>query len=88
LLHKELYDRQRFIDGKLSCMPTQTSAEWLALQLEVSGLKTLTQLAAVSGINKGTLSKYFNGLNSGPSIDVVGPSLPARALEAFTRNPS
>jgi hypothetical protein len=38
-------------------MPTQTSAEWLTNQLEVSGLGTLTRLAEVSGINKGTLSK-------------------------------
>ena len=53
-------------------MPTQTSAEWLASQLEVCGLGTLTRLAEVSGINKGTLSKYFSGQQR-PSIDVIGP---------------
>ena len=53
-------------------MPTQTSAEWLSSQLDVCGLGTLTRLAEVTGINKGTLSKYFNGQQR-PSIDVIGP---------------
>jgi transcriptional regulator with XRE-family HTH domain len=53
-------------------MPSQTSAEWLEQQLAICGLGTLTRLAEVSGINKGTLSKYFNGQQR-PSIDVVGP---------------
>ena len=53
-------------------MPTQTSAEWLAVQLDVCGLGTLTRLAEVTKINKGTLSKYFNGQQR-PSIDVIGP---------------
>ena len=53
-------------------MPTQTSAEWLEQQLSVCGLFTLTRLAEVSGINKGTLSKYFHGQQR-PSIDVIGP---------------
>jgi len=53
-------------------MPTPTSAEWLASQLEITGLGTLTKLAEVTKINKGTLSKYFNGQQR-PSIDVIGP---------------
>ena len=53
-------------------MPTPTSAQWLEQQLKVSELGTLTRLAEVSGINKGTLSKYFSGQQR-PSIDVIGP---------------
>ena len=47
------------------------SQEWLKSQLDRSGLITLTRLAEVSGINKGTLSKYFSQKQR-PTIDVVG----------------
>lgn len=46
------------------------SQAWLKQQLERSGLNTLTRLAEVSGINKGTLSKYFSHKQR-PTIDVV-----------------
>jgi transcriptional regulator with XRE-family HTH domain len=46
--------------------------EWLQQQLQTSGVGTLSELAAITGINKGTLSKYFRGLQR-PSIDVIEP---------------
>jgi transcriptional regulator with XRE-family HTH domain len=46
------------------------SQKWIAEQLERSGLHTLENLARVTGVNKGTLSKYFTHKQR-PSIDVV-----------------
>ena len=43
---------------------------WLQAHLEDAGIGSLSQLARISGINKGTLSKYFNHLQR-PTIDVV-----------------
>ena len=48
------------------------SLVWLQQQLEKTGLGTISQLAEVTKINKGTLSKYFRGLQR-PSIDVIEP---------------
>jgi transcriptional regulator with XRE-family HTH domain len=45
---------------------------WLEERLKVTGIKTLSNLAEVTGINKGTLSKYFKGTQR-PRIDVIGP---------------
>ncbi|MEN9752702.1 MAG: hypothetical protein RL670_393 [Actinomycetota bacterium] len=45
---------------------------WLQEQLERTEIGTLSELAEITGINKGTLSKYFHGLQR-PAIDVVGP---------------
>ena len=47
-------------------------SSWLQNNLDKSGLETLTALAVKSGIRKGTLSKYFSGLQR-PSIDVIEP---------------
>jgi transcriptional regulator with XRE-family HTH domain len=46
------------------------SQAWLQEHLDISGLKTLSRLAEVSGINKGTLSKYFRQIQR-PTVDVV-----------------
>ena len=43
---------------------------WLYEKMAEQQIKTLDQLAAVSGINKGTLSRYFRGLQV-PSIMVI-----------------
>jgi transcriptional regulator with XRE-family HTH domain len=48
------------------------SLVWLHEQLEKTGLGSISQLAEVTKINKGTLSKYFRGLQR-PSIDVIEP---------------
>jgi transcriptional regulator with XRE-family HTH domain len=53
-------------------MNTLNSTEWLNNKLAETGIGTLTNLAALTGINKGTLSKYFNGKRR-PSIDAVAP---------------
>ena len=51
---------------------------WLAQRLDHLQLRTLDDLALRSGINKGTLSRYFRGLQV-PSIKAV-PAL-CEALE-------
>lgn len=55
----------------MAYLNTTGSQEWLKSQLDRSGLITLSRLAEVSGINKGTLSKYFSHKQR-PTIDVVG----------------
>jgi transcriptional regulator with XRE-family HTH domain len=45
---------------------------WLQKRLEEVGLKSISKLAETTGINKGTLSKYFRGLQR-PSIDLIEP---------------
>jgi transcriptional regulator with XRE-family HTH domain len=46
--------------------------DWLQQRLAKSGLETLSALAIKSNISKGTLSKYFRGIQR-PSIDVIEP---------------
>lgn len=46
--------------------------QWLRERLHATGINTLSNLAHVTGINKGTLSKYFKGQQR-PSIDVIAP---------------
>lgn len=59
----------------------EDSAIWLKFHLERSGIGTLTKLAEVTGINKGTLSKYFRHLQR-PTIDVVAILCRAFQLKA------
>lgn len=49
--------------------PSGTQA-WLALRLKDSGIVSLGRLAEVSGINKGTLSRYFRQTQR-PSVDTL-----------------
>ncbi len=53
-------------------MSSNNSLEWLHEQLSETGIGTLSNLAKETGINKGTLSKYFRGVQR-PSIDVIEP---------------
>ena len=53
-------------------MDRQRATEWLSERLEATGIGTLSALAELTDINKGTLSKYFRG-EQRPSIDVVAP---------------
>lgn len=62
--------------------------EWLFSRMTEVGISSISELALKTGINKGTLSKYFRGLQR-PSIDVL-PVLcrelkvsPATLLEAL-----
>ena len=49
--------------------PAETSA-WLQQRLSITGIGSISNLAGVTGINKGTLSKYFSHRQR-PSIDVL-----------------
>lgn len=46
--------------------------QWLGERLETLGLSSLDQLAAVSGVNKGTLSKYFHQIQR-PTVGALVP---------------
>lgn len=47
-----------------------TGMEWLSARMQVAGIRSLEELQLRSGINKGTLSKYFRHLQS-PSVAVI-----------------
>ena len=49
---------------------SKTSNSWLEKALAGAGMSSLGELADVTGINKGTLSKYFNGKQV-PSVAVI-----------------
>lgn len=49
---------------------THDGMTWLAHQMTVSGYNSLDELQRVSGINKGTLSKYFRRIQV-PSVAVI-----------------
>ena len=51
-------------------LDSEGSQEWLRVRLQETGLGTLSRLAEISGINKGTLSKYFRQ-SQRPTIDVL-----------------
>ena len=51
-------------------LDSEESQAWLRQRLASSGIGTLTRLAEVTGINKGTLSKYFRQIQR-PTVDVV-----------------
>jgi transcriptional regulator with XRE-family HTH domain len=46
------------------------SSEWLQMRLEKLGIDSLSEFADLTGINKGTVSKYFRQLQR-PSIEVL-----------------
>jgi transcriptional regulator with XRE-family HTH domain len=48
------------------------SADWLQLRLSQLQIATLQDLSEKSGVDKGTLSRYFRQERR-PSIDVIGP---------------
>jgi transcriptional regulator with XRE-family HTH domain len=47
-----------------------TGQEWLKARLVTLGMSSIVDLETVTGINRGTLSRYFRQLQR-PSIDVV-----------------
>ena len=73
-------------------MLASDSMEWLNKRLSISKIGSPSNLAKLTGINKGTLSKYFHGTRR-PSMDVVEPLCVAlhcspetllRALHAYS----
>ena len=48
------------------------STDWLHARMAEIGLQTLEELASATGIDRGTLSRYFRQERR-PSIDVVAP---------------
>jgi transcriptional regulator with XRE-family HTH domain len=51
-------------------MSPDDSVEWLHVRLREIGLRSIADLEARTGLNKGTISKYFRQLQR-PSISVV-----------------
>ena len=50
----------------------EESTEWLRNRLEMIGISSLDELAKLTGIDKGTISRYFHQERR-PSIDMIGP---------------
>jgi transcriptional regulator with XRE-family HTH domain len=50
----------------------EESNEWLVQKMKLAGISTLEDLAQISGIDRGTLSRYFHQERR-PSIDVIAP---------------
>lgn len=48
----------------------ESGMRWLSTRMQAVGLNSLEDLQKSSGINKGTLSKYFRGVQV-PSVAVV-----------------
>ena len=51
--------------------PAQTT-DWLTERMSVVGISSLEELAKLTGIDRGTLSRYFRQERR-PSIDVIAP---------------
>ena len=50
----------------------EESTEWLRNRLELMSISSLDELAKLTGIDKGTISRYFHQERR-PSIDMIGP---------------
>jgi transcriptional regulator with XRE-family HTH domain len=48
------------------------SNEWLQSKMKSAGISTLEDLAQLTGLDRGTLSRYFHQERR-PSIDVIAP---------------
>ena len=58
---------------KKSCFNSpEESNDWLIQKMKAAGISTLEELAQKTGIDRGTLSRYFHQERR-PSIDVIGP---------------
>ena len=62
--------------------PTESN-EWLIQKMKSANLSTLEELAKVTGIDRGTLSRYFHQERR-PSIDVIAPLCEALAVSPET----
>ncbi|MFM6981578.1 MAG: helix-turn-helix domain-containing protein [Microbacteriaceae bacterium] len=59
------------------------SHAWLASRMRECGVHSLAELADLTGINKGTLSRYFRQLQR-PSIDIIAPLCLALSVSPAT----
>ena len=50
----------------------EESNDWLIQRMKSAGISTLEDLAQTTGIDRGTLSRYFHQERR-PSIDVIAP---------------
>ena len=50
----------------------EESNDWLIQKMKSAGISTLEDLAQTTGIDRGTLSRYFHQERR-PSIDVIAP---------------
>jgi transcriptional regulator with XRE-family HTH domain len=66
----------------MAYLKAKESQAWLRVQLDLTGIRTLDNLARVTGIHKGTLSKYFSQKQR-PTVDVV--AVLCRALKLSPR---
>lgn len=57
---------------KASRISAEESAEWLRIRMKELGIANLEELQKRTGIDKGSISRYFRQERI-PSIDVVGP---------------
>ena len=57
---------------KGSRISAQESAEWLRIRMEDLGISGLGELSEKTGIDRGSLSKYFRQERT-PGIDVIAP---------------
>lgn len=55
-----------------SLLSPAQSAEWLAERMSAVGISSLEELAKLTGIDRGTLSRYFRQERR-PSVDVIAP---------------
>lgn len=55
-----------------SLLSPAQSAEWLAERMSTVGISSLEELAKLTGIDRGTLSRYFRQERR-PSVDVIAP---------------
>ncbi|OIQ92595.1 helix-turn-helix protein [mine drainage metagenome] len=62
---------------------SEESADWLYARMGELGIGTLDELAELTGIDKGTLSRYFRQERR-PSIDVIGPLCTALEVSVET----
>jgi Cro/C1-type HTH DNA-binding domain len=62
---------------------TEETYAWLEQQMAKQGFATLEELAQASGIDRGTLSRYFRQERR-PSVDVIAPLY--QALEVAPEN--
>ena len=55
---------------KHSKFSAEESSEWLQIRLGSIGVRSLSEFAELTGIHKGTISKYFRQIQR-PSIEVL-----------------
>ena len=60
------------ISKKTGFNSPEESNDWLLQKMKSAGISTLEELAQKTGIDRGTLSRYFHQERR-PSIDVIGP---------------